>query len=373
MPMLAPYAVPRYAALARDPRLDVALLVETQNLTHRPGWVQEEVPGCVVVQVASLRMSAHFANDEFGYTVAGVRLVPYGLIGTLLRLRPEVVLVCNATELATVLPWRRLLGYRVGLLVEDTEYSYTHKSALSRGVRQRLYQAADFFMPFSEDSVAYLANLGIRDRLFKTSWSIDVDEFARTVDSSEVLAIRQEVRAEGRVLFLVVARLVPAKGIMDLLTVWSGLPSEAHERIALAIVGDGTQRGEIAEYIRTEELDNVCLVGHQDYDRMAGYYCASDVFVLPTHKDNFSLSVMEAMACGLPIITTIHNGARELVLDGVNGYVVDPRAIEQFRDAILSLTDGERLVRFGQASADMIVAYSHAATMRQYAEVLSTA
>ena len=51
-------------------------------------------------------------------------------------------------------------------------------------------------------------------------------------------------------------------------------------------------------------------------------YAASDFFVLPTYYDPCSLVVLEALACGLPVITTLQNGAGELMTDGLQGYVV---------------------------------------------------
>lgn len=373
MPMLAPYAVPRFEALAQDERLDVALFVESQGLAHRPGWTQSEVAGCAVEQVASLEMWARPENAGLGYTVSGVRLVPYGLVQALRRFRPEVVLACNATELAVVLPWRRAYGYRVGLLVEDTEHTSRHKSAFSRLIRRHLYRAADFFMPFGEDSHTYLSGLGIQDHISRTSWSVDGKRFAGQRDLAKVASIRGSLGVDHRVLFLTVAQLIPRKGVADLLLAWKGLSSELHSQVALAIVGNGSQYADLAEYIAAEALENVHLVGHRDYEDVIDYYNASDVFVLPTLKDHFSLSVMEAMACGLPVITTIYNGARELVVDDVNGYVVDPRDSAQMCAAILSLADRERVARFGRASAERIEEFSHKEVMRRFADVLASA
>jgi UDP-glucose:(heptosyl)LPS alpha-1,3-glucosyltransferase len=55
---------------------------------------------------------------------------------------------------------------------------------------------------------------------------------------------------------------------------------------------------------------------------MVPYYGAADVFILPTYYDACSLVVIEAMACGLPTITTEYNGAAELIRNDVNGFVI---------------------------------------------------
>lgn len=373
MPMLAPYAVPRFAELARDERLEVSLLVETQSLAHRPGWAEVDVPGCRVVYVPSIILRTRPEDAGLGYTVSGVRLIPYGLMRELHRLQPEIVLTCNATEMALVTTWRKALGYRVGLLVEDTPHTSSHKTALSRSLREWQYRRADFCMPFGQDSMSYLAAIGITAPVYPTSWSVDTRQFVDQRDPARAATVREGLRAENRVLFVTVAQLIPRKGIMDLLRAWGALPNDALERSALAIIGDGDQREEIESYLARAKLENVHLVGHLGYREVRDYYSAADVFVLPTLQDRFSLTVLEAMASGLPVITTIYNGARELVVEGVNGHVVDPRDVDSMAAAIVSMTSSDRIHRFSESSLKLIERFSHEAVMGRFADALVSA
>lgn len=65
------------------------------------------------------------------------------------------------------------------------------------------------------------------------------------------------------------------------------------------------------------------------------YYGAADLFVLPTYYDPFANVVLEALACGVPVVTTRTNGARELIIEGKNGYLVDtPQDITQIAEYI---------------------------------------
>ncbi len=69
-------------------------------------------------------------------------------------------------------------------------------------------------------------------------------------------------------------------------------------------------------------------------------FWASDFFVLPTYYDPCSLVVFEALACGLPVITTACNGAGELVVDGREGFVIpDPDATDALAAALDRMTD----------------------------------
>jgi UDP-glucose:(heptosyl)LPS alpha-1,3-glucosyltransferase len=83
------------------------------------------------------------------------------------------------------------------------------------------------------------------------------------------------------------------------------------------------------------------------------YYAAADVFVLPTPYDAFGMVITEAMACGLPVITTPQAGAAELVTSGVHGYVVpDVTAHAELVGAMRTLaTDAAARARMGAAAA----------------------
>ncbi|MCZ7574929.1 MAG: glycosyltransferase [Ardenticatenaceae bacterium] len=76
-------------------------------------------------------------------------------------------------------------------------------------------------------------------------------------------------------------------------------------------------------------------------DGVESYYQAADVYLHPTRADNFSLAILEAMACGLPVVTTDVGGCGEQVLDGQTGYVVSMGDVEAFAKATARLLDGE--------------------------------
>ena len=67
--------------------------------------------------------------------------------------------------------------------------------------------------------------------------------------------------------------------------------------------------------------DNIMFLGH--VEKIESVFCASDMFILPTFYDPFSNVCLEAMACGLPVITTRLNGAAEIIEDRVSGILVD--------------------------------------------------
>ncbi len=99
------------------------------------------------------------------------------------------------------------------------------------------------------------------------------------------------------------------------------------------------------------------------------YYAASDVFVLPTFYDPCSLSVMEAAASGLPVITTRWNGASELFTEGMDGYVLwDPADDAALADRMARLLDQRLREQMGQAARMAALEYP---LERNYDEIQS--
>jgi UDP-glucose:(heptosyl)LPS alpha-1,3-glucosyltransferase len=119
----------------------------------------------------------------------------------------------------------------------------------------------------------------------------------------------------------------------------------------LVVVG----KGRLGPYQRLAHklsvADLVRFDGHRhDVERC---YAGADLFVLPTLYDPFANACLEAMACGLPVITTEANGAAELLHNGVNGYVLgEVPSTETFVDALLPiLLSRERRQAMGEAAS----------------------
>jgi len=84
------------------------------------------------------------------------------------------------------------------------------------------------------------------------------------------------------------------------------------------------------------------------------FYADADFFVLPTKHDPCSLVVLEALAMGLPVISTVFNGATEIMIDGVHGYVLkDPTDVDALADAMRKLLDSDRRRAMSQACLEL--------------------
>ncbi|MBI4531886.1 MAG: glycosyltransferase, partial [Candidatus Latescibacteria bacterium] len=140
---------------------------------------------------------------------------------------------------------------------------------------------------------------------------------------------------EGTILIGTVGRLVDQKGYPDLLEALHLIARGGHKIIVL-LVGEGPNRPEIETIIQKTGLSSVCrLLGHRD--DIPDILVSLDLFVLPSLDEGLPNAVLEAMACGKPVIATTVGGTPEAVLDRETGLLVPPRCPERLAIAIETL------------------------------------
>lgn len=188
-------------------------------------------------------------------------------------------------------------------------------------------------------------------------------------------AVRARIRAEwdvppDAVVFLYLGRLTKDKGLLDLGRAFAEVPG-AH----LALVGPDEEG--LTEAIRAAcgaHAARLRLVGYTDQPQ--AYMAASDVFVLPSYREGFGSTVIEAAACGLPAVATRIYGLTDAVVDGATGFLVPPRDPPALAQRMRELAgDAGLRLRLGTAARDRALRdFSQAtltqATLAYYAERL---
>jgi colanic acid/amylovoran biosynthesis glycosyltransferase len=145
-------------------------------------------------------------------------------------------------------------------------------------------------------------------------------------------------------------RLAAVKGLPILLTSLATL-KRTHPDIVLTVVGDGSDRAPLEQMTRDLGLtQNVRFVGYQSQAEVRSHMQETDVFVLPSFAEGVPVSLMEAMAAGVPVVTTQIAGISELVDNGVSGYLVPAGDATTLAEKIATLLDSPSLrTQFGQA------------------------
>jgi glycosyltransferase involved in cell wall biosynthesis len=214
-----------------------------------------------------------------------------------------------------------------------------------RGQLRRKLLAARFAVTCTEANLRHLTRIAPEAQVHRLYHGLN-DDFAR------LLSTAPEAAANGKLAVLGVGRLVPKKGF-DTLVEACGLLDADDVPFSARIVGeDGEHADELRRRIARLRLDGrVELAGPTGQAGLLDEYSRASAFCLPCRvldngdRDGIPNVLVEAMACGVPVVTTPVSGIPELVRDGENGLLVPPDDPEALAAAILRLRDDPALRR----------------------------
>lgn len=169
------------------------------------------------------------------------------------------------------------------------------------------------------------------------------------VDTDVFFPVEREAGEEFRILF--VSRLIERKGLQFIIPQLKEIQSSTDQKIKLIVVGDGPYRETLEQIAKGNQVyDMIEFVGQKDKSEIVPYYQNADLFILPSAKEGMPNVVLEAMACGLPIIMTPCEGSAELVSN--NGYIVSE---DDFKEKIEYLLKNKfECEKFGKNSKSIV-------------------
>ena len=179
----------------------------------------------------------------------------------------------------------------------------------------------------------------------------------------------------GRARLLNVGRMAPAKGHGILLRALERVMARGFA-VTCTLIGDGPDRSRL-ENLACELgiADHVTFAGAIGQEEIHAYYHQADLFVLSSFAEGLPVVLMEAMATGLPVITTHIMGIPELVEHDVNGLLVPASRVEPLADAIVALVaDPDRRRRLGEKGREKVrQEFELAESAKQLAELFARA
>jgi UDP-glucose:(heptosyl)LPS alpha-1,3-glucosyltransferase len=243
-------------------------------------------------------------------------------------------------------------------------------------LERRVFSQTPWIIPNSRRGEAEVArHYGVSRERMRTIYNgVDTERFHRGVRRR----FREGQRAawgvsSGELVLLCVGSGFHRKGLGAAIEALAVLRRRGLRHVRLVVVG----RGRPGPYLRLASGLGVAALVQWDGQRadVERCYAGADVFVLPTLYDPFANACLEAMACGLPVVTTVANGAAELMRDGIHGAVLhDAPGAEALAEALLPMLQRrERLEAMGEAASRVAREYplsqSLAASLQLYESV----
>ncbi|MEX3936960.1 glycosyltransferase family 4 protein [Paraburkholderia phymatum] len=355
---LSDYHVPRYEALAKlaATRGDKVALVEVFGRSGVYGFPQE---GRIAFFQGSPSDVTTLVEDAGEADLHWWR-IGRGLLKALRRCRPDVVVTLGYnTYYSLFLRLLKFLGKRFTLIyMSDSKADDGTRYTLKERLKRVLVSGFDGALVAGEKHRAYARSLGIPMSRSRIGFDvIDVEYFsaASRVALTSASTIRCNFGLRTRYV-ICVSRFIKRKNVDVLIDAFCRSQVYA-AGVSLLLVGQGPCAQEVRKTIdRLGMSRHIQILGSVPYCEMPALYSLAEFAVLPSAYDQWGLCVSEAFAAAKPAIVTRTCGvANELVLDGINGFVVEPGDAAALADRLVRLaTDDALRERFSQNAVSTV-------------------
>jgi glycosyltransferase involved in cell wall biosynthesis len=182
---------------------------------------------------------------------------------------------------------------------------------------QLMYGRADAFIVLGQEFKRKLRRLGYERQVFVQGAPID-DQLLEDCGREQIR--KGADRSKFNLLFL--ARLEREKGIYEALDTYRLLKRE-YPYITMTVAGDGSERARAAAYAKSANLEDVTFQGYVEGNAKYEVYRKADAYLFPSYTEGLPISVLEAMAYGLPIVTCAVGGLPDFFRHGTMGFVTE--------------------------------------------------
>jgi glycosyltransferase involved in cell wall biosynthesis len=264
-----------------------------------------------------------------------------------------------------------VIGFLVGARRIETVHNTYHWFRWHEKIRYSLYLGlADKIIAVAEEIKKFTIRffLFVNEKKFEVIYNgVEEKKHVAVADPAEV---RLELQIPpGAFVVGFVGRLTDQKGLRYLLEAAARLRIPFSDSIYFVILGDGELKNDLRSLAKSMELSNIVFTGFQREVRK--YLSAFDVLALPSLFEGLPVTLLEAMAAGLPVIATRVGGVPEVLEDGVTGFIVEPRDAHQLADKIKEMFENpEMRASMSSAAKDKFVKKFSADTMIRRTEAL---
>lgn len=234
--------------------------------------------------------------------------------------------------------------------VKENTLKYFYKKCL-------ISNACKYLSP-SEISDRYLKHYGAKaNNIYRYPFAstLNSEVLSKPLCEIEINSLREKYGIKEKYIIIAVGQFIKRKGFDILIKACSQLDNID---VGCFIIG-GNPNAELLELTQSLKLSNIYFLPFQDRKTLSEYYQLSDVFVLPTREDIWGLVINEAMANGLPVITTDKCNAGLAMVSDKNGAIVPVDSIDSLVSSLkLIFSDNNKRLQMGKESLNIIKNYT---------------
>lgn len=295
----------------------------------------------------SILNSKQIIKKQKGIQEKKIIYVPKGIIKELKKIKPNIIIGSeyNPTCLIAFF-YSKLKRIKYISWSDGTLHSERFISILQKISRKIICSHSNALIASSSKTHEAQIHYGAKDnKIFISLLTIDVKDF--------ITKLQKKMKKKSTVpVLLYCGYLFNGKGVDLLLQSLN----DVKEDFILNIVGNGEEENNLKNLsIKLGLEKKVNFLGYKNRNEIHQFYKNADIFLFPTLLEAFGLVLVEALASGLPIISSLYAGAiDDTIVDGENGLIVDPNNTEEFINAISKLLQDKKLrLNMGKKSRQM--------------------
>lgn len=189
------------------------------------------------------------------------------------------------------------------------------------------------------------------DKIVSFPWGVDLSHFSPENSKAAGLLLRKVLGWEDKFIIFCNRTWSPRYGV-DVLAKAFVDAVDVNQDLRLLLAGDGPQSNLIKRILALAG-ERISFPGWLDLESLPGAYGAADLFVSPSHSDGSSISLLEAMACGRPVLVSDIPSNREWVTPGEAGYLFKDGDVMSLKEKILKMAGDPKPDRFGQCAREL--------------------
>ena len=285
------------------------------------------------------------------------------------RIRPDVVIgFMTEANIVAVLAGRifgRFSGRIIG--TEHVHPAFTPWSVPARLLRMVLFPLLDAVVPVSSSLSGWYKRWLAKKKVYTITNPVVLDD-KKKEDSRATACVSDMVNAKW---VLAMGRLHSQKGFDNLLEAFASIPETVRNGWKLGIIGEGDERDNLCEYIKTLHLENEVVLFGRFYDPFP-VLRNGELFCLSSRYEGFAIALAEAMACGLPAVAyDCPSGPADIIRDSIDGLLVPANDIDKLKEALTALMkDSGRREKMAQKAPEVLERFNRTEYVNKWCDLL---
>jgi len=308
------------------------------------------------------------ANFTSAKTIGTDKSIGFDLIWEIKKVKFDHLIISGYASPSVMLAITYCRIFRIPYTLESDGGFFTVDHGIKRIIKRFLLCGAQSHFTTCQEYTSYLLSLGIsKDKINKYPFtSLYENDIAVSVaNDEEKEQLRSELAIIEKKVVLSVGRFIPCKGFDILLNAAKSFLDST----GIYIVG-GTPEPEFIEQKKCLGLNNVHFIDFKQKNELKKWYRAADVFILPTRGDVWGLVINEAMAQGLPVITTDRCIAGLELVDDQNGALITADSVESITESVNRILYDDELMNYmSQNSLEKIKQYTFENMVKKHLDV----